>query len=64
MTEGYRNEIGAYRQKKENSSGKDTRKENEKATKPAREKAYHSVLFELHVSLLHYFSAVYDILET
>lgn len=44
---------------KRNSSGKDTRKENEKATKPAREKAYQSVLFELRFSLLHYFSAVY-----
>jgi len=39
MTECYRNETRAYQEKK--CSSKDTRKENEKATKPAREKAYH-----------------------
>lgn len=38
---------------KKDSSGKDTRKENEKANQ--------SILFELCVSLLHYFSAVYHI---
>lgn len=44
-----------------NSSGKDTRKENEKITKPERKTLYQSILFELYVSLLHYFSVVYHI---
>lgn len=59
MTEGYRNDRSIPANK--NSSGKDTRKEDEKATKTARERAYQSVLFELPVSLLHYFSAVHHI---
>lgn len=46
---------------KKKNSDKRTRKKNGKATKPAREKSYQSVPFELQVSLLHYFSAAYHI---
>lgn len=41
MTEGFRTDPGTYRQYKK-SSGKDTRKENEKITKPERKMLYNS----------------------